>query len=286
MTPTESASVDDRIRMLRWRTIAVGWGASLLVIVGLVTTLLACGELGSLMFGRGGDGVVAFHLPATLRHADGLPFLSLLFAGLAIVGAWGLSTGHLRRSHSHAALALCLLAGIADFLLAAPLHQPLFALPSRVERLVDRGAYAEADRLLAEPGDGSMQARQAYARAQIALRAGDSQGLGHHGRPLLQSADAFVYTARTDPALYHIYFQSINDLRIDVLAAIDRQLNGAASSAAGIAFAAARSTRGSPWTHAIGLSASALALAASGLLLAALWRRMRANVLRIIDLAE
>ena len=290
MSQTEDAAVRERIRHLHWRTIGVGWVATLVVLAGLVATILCLGALRDLVFGQGDMGGVAFHLPSTLRHASGLPLLSMIFVGMAGVGAWGLSTGRLRRSHSQAAFAMCLVAGLADFFLAAPLHQPLFALPSHLEKLVARGAYAQADRLLTAPGDGSMRLRQEYVRAQIALRAGDTQRLEQFGRPLLRSADDYAYAGSVEPAAAEVYRESMGDLRLEVLAAIDRKLNRTPLSVASIESTATASS--SPVTHrvrgphTIGLVAIAIALALTGLLLSVLWRRMRANVLRIIDLAD
>jgi hypothetical protein len=157
-----------------------------------------------------------------------------------LAGGWGLSPGRLRQSHSYAALALCVLVGAADFLLAAPLHKPLFVLPSRVERLVSDGEHAEADRQIAEVGRDTMRQRAEYVRAQIALRAGDTQRLETLGRPLLTEADDYVYAGKADP---DVYLDSIDDLRIEVLATIDRRLNGTPTSAAGIAGSAERSGR-------------------------------------------
>jgi len=283
MTPTESAAVDDRIRALQWRTTGVGWVATVVLAGAAAATLLALGDLGNLIAGPGADDLAAFHVPGSLRHAENLPLLSMLFAALAMVGGWGLSTGRLRRSHSYAALALCVLVGAADFLLAAPLHKPLFVLPSRVERLVSDGEHAEADRQIAEVGRDTMRQRAEYVRAQIALRAGDTQRLETLGRPLLKDADDYVYAGKADP---DVYLDSIDDLRIEVLATIDRRLNGTPTSAAGIAGSAERSGRSTRWLSAGTTTVSALGLLAAGLMLTALWQRMRANVLRIIDLTD
>ncbi|MFZ4759482.1 MAG: hypothetical protein ACOYLX_15075 [Burkholderiaceae bacterium] len=286
MTPTESAAVDDRVRALQWRTTGVGWVATIALAGAAAATLLALGDLGHLIAGSGADDIAAFHVPRSLRHSENLPLLSMLFAALALAGGWGLSTGRLRQSHSYTALALCVLVGAADFLLAAPLHKPLFVLPSRVERLVSDGEHAEADRRLAEIGDDMMRRRAAYVRAQIALRAGDTQRLETLGRPLLNDADDYVYAGKTDPGVAHGYFEMIGDLRIEVLATIDRRLNGTPTSAAGIAGSAERSGRSARWLSAGTTTASAIGLLAAGLMLMALWRRMRANVLRIIDLID
>jgi hypothetical protein len=286
MTPTESAAVDDRVRALQWRTTGVGWVATGVLAGAAAATLLALGDLGNLIAGPGADDLAAFHVPGSLRHAENLPLLSMLFAALAMVGGWGLSTGRLRRSHSYAALALCVLVGAGDFLLAAPLHKPLFVLPSRVERLVSEGEHAEADRQLAEINRDTMRQRAEYVRAQIALRAGDTQRLETLGRPLLKDADDYVYAGKTDPGSAHVYFESIGDLRIEVLATIDRRLNGTPTSAAGIAGSAERSGRSTRWLSAGTTAVSAIGLLAAGLMLMSLWRRMRANVLRIIDLTD
>jgi hypothetical protein len=283
MTPTESAAVDDRIRALQWRTTGVGWVATVVLAGAAAATLLALGDLGKLIGGQGADELAAFHVPGSLRHSENLPLLSMLFAGLALAGGWGLSTGRLRRSHSYAALALCVLVGAADFLLAAPLHKPLFVLPSRVERLVSDGEHAEADRQIAEVGRDTMRQRAEYVRAQIALRAGDTQRLETLGRPLLKDADDYVYAGKADP---DVYLDSVDDLRIEVLATIDRRLNGTPTSAAGIAGSAERSGRSTRWLSAGTTTVSAIGLLAAGLMLTALWRRMRANVLRIIDLTD
>ena len=283
MTPIESAAVDDRVRALQWRTTGVGWVATVVLAGAAAATLLALGDLGKLIGGLGADELAAFHVPGSLRHSENLPLLSMLFAGLALAGGWGLSTGRLRQSHSYAALALCVLVGAADFLLAAPLHKPLFVLPSRVERLVSDGEHAEADRQIAEVGRDTMRQRAEYVRAQIALRAGDTQRLETLGRPLLKEADDYVYAGKADP---HVYHDSIDDLRIEVLATIDRRLNGTPTSAAGIAGSAERSGRSTRWLSAGTTTVSAIGLLAAGLMLTALWRRMRANVLRIIDLTD
>ena len=286
MTPIESAALDDRIRSLQWRTIGVGWTASAMLAAGAGTTLLALGDLGDLIFGGDGDGLVAFHVPTALRQAEGWPLLSMLFAGLALAGGWGLSTGRLRRSHSYAAFALCLLVAIADFQLAAPLHKPLFGMPSRLERLVSDGAYAEADRLLVGAGHGALRQRETYVRAQIALHAGDMQRLESLGRPLLKDADDYAYAGLLDPTSAHVYREAMGDLRVAVLAAIDRRLNGRPATAAGIAIDAEENGRMARGRSAVIMAASGFAVMAAGLLLVALWRRMRGNVLRIIDLTD
>jgi hypothetical protein len=286
MKPTESAAVDDRVRALQWRTTGVGWVATVALAGAAAATLLALGDLGNLIVSPGGDDFAAFHVPQSLRHSENLPLLSILFAGLALVGGWGLSTGRLRESHSYAALVLCVLVGAADFFLAAPLHKPLFVLPSRVERLVSDGEHAEPDGLLMQISLDTMRQRVDYVRAQIALRAGDTQRLEALGRPLLKDADYYVYAGKTDPASAHVYFESMGDLRIEVLATIDRGLNGTPTSAAGIAGSAERSGRPTRWLSAGTTAVSAIGLLAAGLMLMALWRRMRANVLRIIDLTD
>ena len=120
MTPIESATVDDRVRALQWRTTGVGWVATVVVASAAAATLLALGNLGNLIASPGADELAAFHVPGSPRHSENLPLLSMLFAGLTLAGGWGLSTGRLRQSHSYAALALCVLVGAADFLLAAP----------------------------------------------------------------------------------------------------------------------------------------------------------------------
>jgi hypothetical protein len=286
MTPTENAKVDDRVRALQWRTTGVGWVATVALAGAAAATLLALGDLGNLIASPGADDFAAFHVPGSLRHSENLPLLSILFAGLALVGGWGLSTGRLRESHSYAALVLCVLVGAADFLLAAPLHKPLFVLPSHVDRLVSDGEHAEADGLIMQIRRDTMRQRVDYVRAQIALRAGDEQRLEAMGRPLLKEADDYVYAGQTDPGSAHVYFESIGDLRIEVLATIDRQLNGTPTSAAGIAGSAERSGRPTRWLSAGTSAVSAIGLLAAGLMLMALWRRMRANVLRIIDLTD
>ena len=286
MTPTESAAVDDRVRALQWRTTGVGWVATVLLAGASAATLLALGDLGNLITGPGADELAAFHVPASLRHSESLPLLSMLFAGLALAGGWGLSTGRLRQSHSYAALALCVLVGVGDFLLAAPLHKPLFVLPSRVERLVSDGEHAEADRRLAEIRRDTMHQRAQYVRAQIALRAGDTQRLETLGRPLLKDADDYVYAGKTDPGSAYVFFEAIGDLRIEVLATIDRRLNGTPTSAVGITGSAERSGRSARWLSAGTKTVSAIGLLAAGLMLMPLWRRMQANVLRIIDLID
>jgi hypothetical protein len=284
MTPSERAAIDDRIRWLQRRTVGVGWTASVCLVVGAIATLLALGELAGRILGGRGDDLVAFHVPAGLRHADGAPWLSVLFVGLALAGAWGLSTGRLRRAHGAAALMLCLLIGIADISLSAPLHQPLFALPSRLERLGDSGEYAEAERLAQGSGGAEHRAREHYVRAQIALRAGDVHRLESLGRPLLQDADMYAYSGSTHPNIAHVYGEAMRELRVSVLAAIDRRLHGAPISAAGIAAATEPHDGPSKGMRAAALAACGLGLGAAGVLLAALWRRMRGNVLRIIDL--
>ena len=128
-----------------------------------------------------------------------------------------------------------------------------------------------------------MRQRAEYVRAQIALRAGDTQRLETLGRPLLKEADDYVYAGKADP---DVYLDSIDDLRIEVLATIDRRLNGTPTSAAGIAGSAERSGRSTRWLSAGTTTVSAIGLLAAGLMLTALWRRMRANVLRIIDLTD
>jgi hypothetical protein len=286
MTPSESAAVDDRVRALQWRTTGVGWVAIVFLAGAAAAALFAFGELGSLIGRSRADDIAAFHVPATLRHAEDLPLLSMLFVALALTGGWGLSTGRLRESHSYAALVLCVLVGAADFLLAAPLHKPLFVLPSLIERLVSDGEHAEPDRLLSQVSHDTMRQRTQYVRAQIALRAGDMQRLEVLGRPLLKDADDYVYAGNTDPASAHVYFESIGDLRIEVLATIDRQLNGTPTSAVGIAGSAERSARPTRWLIAGITTVSAIGLLAAGLMLTALWRRMQANVLRIIDLTD
>jgi hypothetical protein len=110
------------------------------------------------------------------------------------------STGRLRQSHGCAALALCVRVGAADCLLDAPLHEPRFVRPSRVERLVCDGEHAEADRQRAEISGHTMRQRGEDVRAQIALRAGDTQRLDTLGRPLLKDADDVSTPARTTRA--------------------------------------------------------------------------------------
>lgn len=285
MTPGERATVDDRIGALQWRTVGVGWVAVCLLGAGAVATLLAAGELGDLIGGSAPDRPVPFHVPAAMRHAEGLPLPSMLVVGLALASVWGLSTGRLRRAHAGLAGALCLAAAATDLFGTAPLHQPLFGLPSPLERMVSEGRLAEADRLVVAVSHPAMRAREDYVRAQIALRAGDAQQLETLGRPLLAMADDYVYAGLRDFDAAHVYHRSIGDLRIEVLAAIDRGLHGVPRSAAGIAVEREHAAAGPPGRRAVATGAAALALTASGLLLAALWRRMRGHVLRIIDLA-
>lgn len=286
MTPSERAAIDDRIRWLQWRTTGVGWAAWLLIGSGAFVTLLALGDLAGLIRGGDADGLPAFHVPPGMRHADGLPLLSLLFVGLALTGAWGLSTGRLRRAHAVAALALCLVTGVADFNLSAPLHQPLFVFSSPIERLVDAGQHAEADRLVEAHASGEHQQREAYVRAQIALRAGDRKRLESVGRPLLESTDHYTYASRADAGGPVLFNDPMRDLRLSVLAAIDRGLHGEPVSAAGIAMAVEQRAQTSKGLGAAIRAGSGVAVAAAGLLLVALWRRMRGNVLRIIDLDD
>jgi len=285
VTPAEHAAVDDRIGALQWRTVGVGWAAVCLLGAGAIAAALAAGEIGRLLAGAAHDRPVPFHVPAAMRHAEGLPLLSLLVVGLALASAWGLSTGRLRRAHAGLAGVLCLAAAAADLFGSAPLHQPLFALPSPLERMVSGGRHAEADRQVVAASHPAMRAREDYVRAQIALRAGDAPQLESLGRPLLAMADDYVYAGLRDPSAAHVYHQSIGDLRIEVLAAIDRGLNGAPRSAAGIAVERERTAAGPPGQRAMATGATALGLTAAGLLMAALWRRMRGHVLRIIDLA-
>lgn len=285
MTPSERAAIDDRIRWLQWRTIGVGWAACLCVGAGGVVTLFAVGDLAGLMRGAGADELPAFHVPSGLRHADGWPLLSLLFAGLALVGAWGLSTGRLRRAHAVASLVLCLMAGVADVNLSAPLHQPLFVLSSPLERLVGAARYAEADRLVETHPSGEHQQREAYVRAQIALRAGDLKRLESIGRPLLESADLYIYAGRAewnDPI--SPFNDPTRDLRLSVLAAVDRGLHGEPISAAGLAVALERGGHAPSGLGAAIRAGAGLGSLVAGLLLVALWRHMRGHVLRIIDL--
>jgi len=285
MTHPGSAAVARRIQMLQWRTTGVGWVAALLIVGALVAGLLTLGEVGRLLTAVQAGQPVDFHVPAALRHADGLPTLSLLFAGLALLAAWGLSTGRLRRSHAQLACALCLVTGAADFMFAEPLHQPLFGLPSRLERMVAAGDYAQAEALIGGAGDGSMSRRQDYVRAQIALHAGDTKRLQAIGRPLLEVADYYVYASNIDAASAQGYHTAMADLGIDVLAAIDRRLNGGPLSAAGIAVGENPPTRLPAWLSTALAGAVALGLVVLSGFMLLLLHRMRANVLRIIDLA-
>lgn len=285
MTHPGSAAVARRIQMLQWRTTGVGWVAALLIVGALVAGLLTLGEVGRLLTAVQAGQPLDFHVPAALRHADGLPTLSLLFAGLALLAAWGLSTGRLRRSHAQLACALCLVTGAADFMFAEPLHQPLFGLPSRLERMVAAGDYAQAEALIGGAGDGSMSRRQDYVRAQIALHAGDTKRLQAIGRPLLEVADYYVYASSIDAASAHGYHTAMADLRIEVLAAIDRRLNGRPLSAAGLAVGDNPRAAWPSWRSTALMGAGSLGLVLAGGLMILLWHRMRANVLRIIDLA-
>jgi hypothetical protein len=285
MTHPGNAAVARRIQTLQWRTTGVGWAAALLVVGAIVAGLLTLGAVGRLLTVVQAGQPVDFHVPAALRHADGLPMLSLLFAGLALLAAWGLSTGRLRRSHAHLACALCVLTGAADFMFAGPLHQPLFGLPSRLERMVADGDYTQAEALIGGAGDGSMSRRQDYVRAQIALHAGDTKRLQAIGRPLLEVADHYVYASNIDVASAHGYHTAMADLRIDVLAAIDRRLNGGPLSAAGIALGDKLPSRLPAWIATALTGAVAMGLVVVSVCMLLLWHRMRANVLRIIDLA-
>ena len=99
----------------------------------------------------------------------------------------------------------------------------------------------------------------------------------------MHSADYLVYSSGTDPASLQVVTESIGDLRIDILAEIDRRLNRVATSAAGLASAAVGPSTGTHAWLAASRTLAALLTAALAISLLRLWRRMCQNMLRILE---
>lgn len=275
---------DSRARALRWRTIATGALVALLGAAGLLAALLTAIDLWRVFF-MAAD-TVPLHVPRSVGDVNVPPYLTWAFYGLCAVSVWGLSNGRLRRVHGRAALLLTVMVALADWWYAAPLHKPLFLLPSRFERLVTSERFDEAARLVDEHARAAGAAKASYLHAQIALRANDGATLATAGMPLLTVVDDLTYRVSPDPLATAVLEDMYGDMRLDVLGAIDRRLHGAAVSAAGLADQSSldRLSAGEAAARAARHSLVALSAMLLGGLLFRIWRRMRANVMRIDEL--
>ncbi len=277
----EGEALARRIRWLRWRTIGVGITGALAALAGLLMLSSVLGDVYRELFRGSGAVRLAFHLPPALQpeRMNLLPWLCL---GLAVVGTWGMSTGRIRRRYCLVAYALMAMTAAADILFAPPLRQPIFHLPSGIERMFNDGRYTEVERLV----DNFPQQAAAvnYVKAQIGLRTGDRRMVEKHGAPLLTMVDTFVYRVHDDPAEQTVLAEQVGAFRADVIHAIDRTLHGVPVTQVGLTVERQSAGRLGIWVHvAVFGLAGAIALLA-GVALTWVWRRMRANLLHIDDL--
>ena len=282
-TPAEGAALEGRIRRLRWRTIAVGIVGALAALAGLLLLGAALSDAYRETFRGSGDVQLAFHLPSALR-AERLNLLPWLCVGLAIVGTWGMSTGRIRRLYCLVAYALMAATAIADVAFATPMRQPLFHLPSGIERMFNEGRFTEVERLVDEQPDRSVAA--AYVKAQIGLRVGDRRMVVKHGTSLLELVDRFVYRIDADPAEQMVLAEQVGDFRADVVHAIDRAIHGAPVGQVGLTVEGQARGRLGAWVQVATTGVIGLAAVLAGALLTWTWRRMRANLLRIDELVR
>ncbi len=277
----EGEALASRIRWLRWRTIVVGIAGVLAALAGLLMLSSVLGDVYRELFRGSGEVRLAFHLPPALQpeRMNLLPWLSV---GLAVVGTWGMSTGRIRRLYYLVAYALMVITAAADVLSAPPMRQPIFHLPSAIERMFNDGRYTEVERLVDE--FPQQPAAVNYVKAQIGLRSGDRRLVEKHGAPLLTMVDTFVYRVHDDPAEQTVLAEQVGAFRADVIHAIDRTINGMPVTHVGLTVERASSGRVGIWVHVAMLGlAGAIALLA-GVALTWVWRRMRANLLHIHDL--
>ena len=286
-------AVDRQIVALHRRTVVVGCLACLTAILALLTSARTLFDLNALVLSE--PGIPAFHLPPALRAELPGIGLSWLVVALAIIGAWGVSTGRLRRELSYLAVLLCVMVALADLLLAAPVHSPLFVIPSKIERAVATGNYNAVDRLIDETeralegtAEGLAQLQRVrYVKAQVALRRGDTEGLEELVRPILLAADDYVYTAQGDIGKAAGYGDTLGDLSPAVLAALDRGTPAGPMSMVALEYPGGQSAlddAGPGWLRIVLTLGVALALLAAAVALTLLWRVMCANLHSIHEL--
>lgn len=261
-------ATEARVRALRRRTLAVGTVALLAAVAGGVLLLRALSSAWHASTG------VALHVPGSLAGFAPLPWIALALGAVAV---GGLSTATIRQRHAVLALVLCAGVVIADALTCPPERSPLGIAPSGIERMVAAGDRAGAARALdALPASTAVE----YVRAQIAMLDRDAIALRRLAPRVLDEVERFANRVDEDEMARDTLKASVGGLRIDVVAALDRALNGEPVTLAGLSTPAAEP--GAPrWPRVELAGVAGAVLVALAIALGFVWRTMCGHVERV-----
>lgn len=232
--------IQARLSGLVTRMLATGLAGLLLCVVG-VFGLRPALRYGLSLLAGGAPDVPDLHVPSQLQSLGFGAMLGVMFWTFLAFSLAGLSTRALSRRHARLALVVTACTGLMGIALADYTAQPLFVLPSKLERQVNRGSLSEPLLWLKDTGtDNALVDSVKYVRAQIALR--DRSGtltLPETAGPVLDYADQVLYTRRatlTPGGRPGLQGHPVGEFRAEVLYALDRRLNGEPRSAVGMQF--------------------------------------------------
>ncbi len=265
---------EQRVRALRWRTLSVGTAALLAAVIGVLLGLASLTAVWRAVLGTN------LHVPTQLAGGWApLPWIALALAAIAV---GGLSTATIRQQHAALALLLSIGVAVADVVSCPPTRAPLGLVPTALERMVAAGDQEGARQALeALPPSTAVE----YVRAQLAMRDADAAALRRHAPRVLEEADQLANGAGGDEVTRSLLEASVGDLRIDVVAALDRALNGEPMTLAGIETPAGAGYA-THWVRLTLRAATATLLIALAFALSTIWRRMCGFVERIESLID
>lgn len=288
--PGVANNLASRLDLLKLRTTALGMIAATAVGIG-VFLLLENGQqlLESLRTVEGAKGLPTFHVPSGLVSAPQAGSTSLrvgmvvqfalLFVWVA--GVWGLSTKRLVGLKRLGWLTLLVI--LAAFTLRTKfIENSLGGISeSALRRAIAEQHWDAAEQLVQIAPESILRT---YVFAQIALHAGDRQGLLRFGQPLVDTVDAALMD--TDPLNAATALMQLKEVRPEVVYALEMALYGAPRTSVGIALfkqqATPKGLRIPSHLSLWGFAASSTLLAISGMGLW-LWLQMLRRIQRLHD---
>lgn len=280
--------LQDRLELLRLRTLLVGT----LGIVGLVAGLVALLAYGSQALKLAGQALVfsteGFHVPGNLFQAPAdttwarspvllqLAFLAIGIGGIAQMTRQILSTVQIR-------LWLAVLCGLALFITYTQSNIGSVWHPSQRElvKAVRAKEWARVEQL---SSTSQNPVAHAYVMAQVGLAKPDAALLQLHGKALVDRIDDVLMRRGQDPD--YGLLNLTDEFRPEILKDIDVAVYGAPHTQIGLSLtSAARAARQEPAHWVVATTLLAIGAATAGLAAAValllLWRRMTARLRRL-----
>ena len=260
-----------RFENFKLRTTGFGIAAALASGLGLLLAVPQALDLIAALGNWSGTAAMpSVHIPTDLMkgapdsiwRGELVLQLALLFVWVA--GVWGWSNGRLEGLRRWVWFGIVVVLTVFTFYAQHANHPSFKLFPSKLEYAVRAKKWDQAERTALEAPEGRLRD---YVQAQIALHAGDKQGLAKYAKPIIDDVD--MATMLRDPGLSQMHLNRVNAYRPAVIYALEMALYNEPRTSVGIGVAerydAKQSLAENPLRRLLKLTGSALLIILGGL---------------------